>query len=237
MANLFAQSEALAFGKTRGAGAAEGTPDCAGAAPRLRRQPPEQHDPRRAADAAHARRAGRALRAQRVRAGRDLEHRLVRPVGRRARQGARDAQPPRTRQCDRAGARARQLDQRADPPLPRAPGARADGQRNQSARRPAGAGRATGRRREARRRLLRRQARSDHPAQRVAFGTSGHRGSSFDGSFNEDHILAITPGDLRVSRASRASTGRCSSASTRMRCRCRRSRARSRCWPRTASRC
>ncbi|GAB3790847.1 phosphoglucomutase (alpha-D-glucose-1,6-bisphosphate-dependent) [Dyella agri] len=30
------------------------------------------------------------------------------------------------------------------------------------------------------------------PAQRVAFGTSGHRGSSFDGSFNEHHILAIT---------------------------------------------
>ena len=28
--------------------------------------------------------------------------------------------------------------------------------------------------------------------QRVAFGTSGHRGSSFNGSFNEDHILAIT---------------------------------------------
>ena len=30
------------------------------------------------------------------------------------------------------------------------------------------------------------------PAQRVAFGTSGHRGSSFDGSFNEWHILAIS---------------------------------------------
>lgn len=30
------------------------------------------------------------------------------------------------------------------------------------------------------------------PAQRVAFGTSGHRGSSFDTSFNENHILAIT---------------------------------------------
>jgi len=29
-------------------------------------------------------------------------------------------------------------------------------------------------------------------AQRVAFGTSGHRGSSFDLSFNEDHVLAIT---------------------------------------------
>lgn len=30
------------------------------------------------------------------------------------------------------------------------------------------------------------------PGQRVAFGTSGHRGSSFDTSFNEWHILAIT---------------------------------------------
>jgi len=30
------------------------------------------------------------------------------------------------------------------------------------------------------------------PAQRVAFGTSGHRGSAFATSFNEDHILAIT---------------------------------------------
>ena len=29
-------------------------------------------------------------------------------------------------------------------------------------------------------------------SQKVSFGTSGHRGSSFDGSFNEDHILAIT---------------------------------------------
>src|SRR6202020_2253806 len=30
------------------------------------------------------------------------------------------------------------------------------------------------------------------PAQRVAFGTSGHRGSSFTTSFNENHILAIS---------------------------------------------
>ena len=30
------------------------------------------------------------------------------------------------------------------------------------------------------------------PAQRVAFGTSGHRGSSFSNSFNEAHILAIS---------------------------------------------
>jgi phosphoglucomutase len=30
------------------------------------------------------------------------------------------------------------------------------------------------------------------PRQRVAFGTSGHRGSSLRGSFNEQHILAVT---------------------------------------------
>ena len=30
------------------------------------------------------------------------------------------------------------------------------------------------------------------PAQRVAFGTSGHRGSAFDNAFNEWHILAIS---------------------------------------------
>jgi phosphoglucomutase len=30
------------------------------------------------------------------------------------------------------------------------------------------------------------------PKQRVLFGTSGHRGSAFDGAFNEWHILAIT---------------------------------------------
>jgi phosphoglucomutase len=30
------------------------------------------------------------------------------------------------------------------------------------------------------------------PAQRVSFGTSGHRGSPFSMGFNEDHILAIS---------------------------------------------
>lgn len=30
------------------------------------------------------------------------------------------------------------------------------------------------------------------PGQRVAFGTSGHRGSALDAAFNEDHILAIS---------------------------------------------
>ena len=36
-----------------------------------------------------------------------------------------------------------------------------------------------------------RQHDADHPAQRVAFGTSGHRGSALAGSFNEAHVLAI----------------------------------------------
>lgn len=32
----------------------------------------------------------------------------------------------------------------------------------------------------------------DNSAERVSFGTSGHRGTSLAGSFNRDHILAIT---------------------------------------------
>jgi phosphoglucomutase len=42
----------------------------------------------------------------------------------------------------------------------------------------------------------------DDPQQRVAFGTSGHRGSPFSGSFGEAHILAITQAicDYRQSR-------------------------------------
>lgn len=39
----------------------------------------------------------------------------------------------------------------------------------------------------------------DEPHQRVSFGTSGHRGISFEGSFNELHVAAITQAicDLR----------------------------------------
>src|SRR6202163_4945853 len=39
------------------------------------------------------------------------------------------------------------------------------------------------------------------PAQRVAFRTSGHRGSSFDLSFNERHVLAITQAICRYRKA------------------------------------
>jgi phosphoglucomutase len=38
------------------------------------------------------------------------------------------------------------------------------------------------------------------PGQRVAFGTSGHRGSAFDSSFNEAHILAVTQAICRYRR-------------------------------------
>ncbi len=37
-----------------------------------------------------------------------------------------------------------------------------------------------------------RQPDLDDPSQHVAFGTSGHRGSSLDGAFNEAHIIATT---------------------------------------------
>ncbi len=44
------------------------------------------------------------------------------------------------------------------------------------------------------------------PEQRVAFGTSGHRGSSLSTSFNEDHILATTQAIVDY-RASQGITG------------------------------
>lgn len=44
------------------------------------------------------------------------------------------------------------------------------------------------------------------PGQRVVFGTSGHRGSSLDGAFNEQHILAITQAICEY-RAQQGTTG------------------------------
>src|SRR5512138_3865198 len=38
-------------------------------------------------------------------------------------------------------------------------------------------------------------------AQRVAFGTSGHRGSSLHAAFNEDHIVAICRAIVELRRA------------------------------------
>ena len=45
-----------------------------------------------------------------------------------------------------------------------------------------------------------------NPAQKVVFGTSGHRGSSLDGGFNENHILAITQAVVEY-RAAQGVTG------------------------------
>jgi phosphoglucomutase len=45
-----------------------------------------------------------------------------------------------------------------------------------------------------------------NPAQRVSFGTSGHRGCAFETTFNEDHILAITQAICRY-RAARGIDG------------------------------
>ena len=41
------------------------------------------------------------------------------------------------------------------------------------------------------------------PVQRVSFGTSGHRGSSLEGTFNEAHILAISQAVCQHRRAGR----------------------------------
>src|SRR6478752_3328773 len=43
-------------------------------------------------------------------------------------------------------------------------------------------------------------------SQRVAFGTSGHRGSAFHAAFNEQHILAVTEAICRY-RAQQGYTG------------------------------
>ena len=42
---------------------------------------------------------------------------------------------------------------------------------------------------------------TDAPREAVAFGTSGHRGTSLDGSFNEGHVLAISEAVCRYRSA------------------------------------
>ena len=82
LANVFAQTEALAFGKTPEEVKSEGTLGLARAAPGLRGQPSIEYDPRRTAHAGNARQARRSLRAFGFHPGRYLEHRLIRSVGR-----------------------------------------------------------------------------------------------------------------------------------------------------------
>ena len=88
IANVFAQTEALAFGKTPEEVRAEGTPDELVPHRVFEGNRPTNMILAERADAGDARQPGRPLRAQRLHPGRHLGHRLLRPVGRRARQGA-----------------------------------------------------------------------------------------------------------------------------------------------------
>ena len=133
MANFLAQTEALAFGKTRDEVEAEGVPAHQVPHRTFRGQPPDEHDPGREAHAVHARPARRDLRAQGVHAGHDLEHQLVRPVGRRAGQEARrrgssrsSTRPTRARRSHHDSST-----ERADPPLPHAAPLATHGQHRQ----------------------------------------------------------------------------------------------------------
>jgi glucose-6-phosphate isomerase len=117
MANVFAQSEALAFGKTAAELKAEGSPDF---------QTPfrvcEGNRPTNTilADKLTPRALGTlvALYEHNVfTQGRSLEHRFLRPVGRGAGQGAGQAHHPGVGERGRAAVEARQLHQHADQPL------------------------------------------------------------------------------------------------------------------------
>ena len=118
MSNVFAQPEALAFGKTPEQVSEEGTPGPDRSPPGDGGEPALERDPRRPAHPAHARLACCAVRAQRLHAGGDLGDRLLRSVGRGAGKGAGGEDHSPAPGCRGAEARARQLDQQPDPPLP-----------------------------------------------------------------------------------------------------------------------
>ena len=96
LANVFAQGEALAFGKTAEEVRAEGAPDWLVPHRTFRGKPAVEHDSPSAAHAGGARQARRALRAHRLHAGCRMGRRLVRPVGRGAGKGAGAADHSRT---------------------------------------------------------------------------------------------------------------------------------------------
>ena len=105
MANVFAQAEALAFGKTPEQVKAEGTPDWLVPHRVFEGNRPSNTDSRRAAHPGNPRETRRPLRAHRLHAGRDLEHRLIRPVGCRAGQATGPANHPGAREPGETGAR------------------------------------------------------------------------------------------------------------------------------------
>src|SRR5258706_3210854 len=112
-------------------------------------------------------------------------------MGRRAGQGARHALGRRNLERARARTQTRQLDQCADPAL----------SQNEEYRVSTQVSALAGQRAQAAQlvdvsKLVASyySVRPDRavPAERVPFGPSGHRGSSFDASFNEAHVLAIS---------------------------------------------
>ena len=119
MANVFAQTEALAFGKTAEEVRAEGVPEALvphkvfeGNRPSNTLLADEAHPP-------HPRLPHRPLRALRLHPGRHLVHRLLRPVGRRARQSPGHQNPRRARIPHRPIAHsARHLHHQPHQPLP-----------------------------------------------------------------------------------------------------------------------
>ena len=121
VANVFAQAEALAFGRSAEEVAAEGTPDWLVPHRTFAGNRPSNVLMADRLTPARAGRARRALRACRLHARGRLGHQLVRSVGRRARQGTREAD--RARALGRLATRTRLLDERADRTLPRNQGA------------------------------------------------------------------------------------------------------------------
>ena len=123
MSNVFAQAEALAFGKTPEEVAAEGTPAWL--------VPHRVFEGNRPTNTIMAEELTPRILGTLVALyehsvftqGDDLGHRLLRSVGGRAREGAGEGDHPRAPSRGGAPARARQLDERADPSLPEPAGA------------------------------------------------------------------------------------------------------------------
>ena len=118
LANVFAQAEALAFGKTTEQVKAEGTPAALVPHRVFEGNRPSNMILADRLTPAVLGKSRRALRAQRLHAGRHLEHQPVRPVGRRTGQGTRAGDHPRTRKPSAPDAQARQLHQQSHPAIP-----------------------------------------------------------------------------------------------------------------------
>ena len=100
LANVFAQAEALAFGRTAEEVKAEGTPDWLVPHRTFEGNRPSKHDPGRPFDAGDAGQIDCALRAQRLYSRHDLADRFLRSVGRGTRQSPGRAHYSGTREVN-----------------------------------------------------------------------------------------------------------------------------------------